>query len=124
MARDWITLGPGEGGPIRLELRMLLLASAWFELDRRRGELGLDGATIEPLAQQVADAAYAALLARLGDYHGQSRFTTWAAKFAIHEACMAARGLPEGVRPPLRGQWALVSAARATAAPLEEDRLR
>lgn len=96
MARDWIALGPGEGSPIRLELRMLLLASAWFELDRRRDELGLDGATIEPLAREVADAAYVALLAKLGDFHGQSRFTTWAAKFAIHEAGMTARGIPRG----------------------------
>ena len=71
---------------------MLLFACVWFEFDRRRDQLPLDAASADVLVRQAADAAFAALLASLGDYHGQSRFTTWAAKFAIHEAAVTARG--------------------------------
>ena len=90
-----------DGSPVRPELRMLLLACVWFELDRRRDELPLAGAPDDALADEVADRACAALLARRGDYHGQSRFTTWAAKFAIHEAAMATRKQREDNRAHL-----------------------
>jgi hypothetical protein len=85
--------GMGKGETARLGLHMLLLAGVWFEFDRRRDQLPPDEASVDSLARQVAGAAYAALLGSLGDYHGQSRFTTWAAKFAIHEAAAAARRL-------------------------------
>jgi hypothetical protein len=79
------------GEALRLRLRVLLLGAVWFELDRRRDELHLDAGSVAALARQSADRAYSDLLSRLGDYHGQSRFTTWAAKFAIHHAALAAR---------------------------------
>ncbi len=87
------TLGAEDpaGEALRLRLRVLLLGAVWFELDRRRDELHLDAGSVAALARQSADGAYSDLLSRLGDYHGQSRFTTWAAKFAIHHAALAAR---------------------------------
>ena len=92
-------LGNGEGEAVHLRIRRLLLACVWFELDRRRAELHLDGASADALARRAADAAYTAVVARLGDYHGQSRFTTWLAKFAIHEAAAAARRHRANDRP-------------------------
>ena len=87
--------GDQAGTPLRLRLRALLLGSVWFELDRHRNQLGLDGASADAVGRQLADAAYTALLAKIGDFHGQSRFTTWAAKFGIHEAALAAREMGE-----------------------------
>ena len=73
-------------------LRTFLVGAAWFEIDRRRTELSLlTTAETAHLTRDAAEAAYERLLERLDDYHGQSRFHVWAAKFAIHEAATAAR---------------------------------
>ena len=40
---------------------------------------------------QAADDALVAILAKLSTYRGQSRFTTWAYKFALLEAAVKAR---------------------------------
>jgi RNA polymerase sigma-70 factor (ECF subfamily) len=45
----------------------------------------------EDLAQQSADDALVAILGKLGDFRGASRFTTWAYKFALYEAAAAVR---------------------------------
>ena len=60
--------------PLRMPLRVLLLGAAWFELGRRREQLPLEASSVAALARQAADVAYTDLLARLGDYRGQSRF--------------------------------------------------
>ena len=83
-------------GPARDEalvaLRDLLLRAARFELGRRGGQLWHLGAQdLEDLAEQSADDALVAVLAKLGTFRGQSRFTTWAYKFALLEAGVAAR---------------------------------
>jgi len=44
------------------------------------------GEELEDIATQAADDALVAVLAKLGDYRGASRFTTWAYKFALLEA--------------------------------------
>jgi RNA polymerase sigma-70 factor, ECF subfamily len=67
------------------ELHALLLKAARFEVERR-GEA--DG---EDLAQQSADDALVAVLRRLPDFRGDSRFTTWAYKFALLEAGVKCR---------------------------------
>jgi RNA polymerase sigma-70 factor (ECF subfamily) len=46
----------------------------------------LGGADLDDLAWQSADDALMSILRRLGDFRGDSRFTTWACKFAILEA--------------------------------------
>ncbi len=69
------------------ELHLLLVRAARFEVGRRRGSLPhLRGGDFEDLAQQSADDALVALLGKLDDFRGESRFTTWAYKFALLEA--------------------------------------
>lgn len=75
-------------------LHGLLLRAARFELVRRRGTLNGFGDTVDDLAMQSADSAMAAVLTKLDDYRFESRFTTWAYKFAILEAAMLARKRP------------------------------
>ena len=71
------------------ELHVLLLGAARFALSRRSWQVGREG--FEDLATQAADDALVAVLGRLDDYRGESRFTTWAWKFAFYEACAAVR---------------------------------
>ncbi|MGH2893212.1 MAG: RNA polymerase sigma factor [Solirubrobacteraceae bacterium] len=73
-------------------LHHLLLRAARYELSRRRGMLaGTSRDTIDDLAMQSADDALTAILAKLDDYRFESRFTTWAYKFAILEAAVRTR---------------------------------
>jgi RNA polymerase sigma-70 factor, ECF subfamily len=70
-------------------LHALLLRAAHFELRRRRASLG-------DLDQLAADAAHDALMAvmdKLDTFRGDSRFTTWAYKFALLEAAVKERKL-------------------------------
>ena len=74
------------------ELHALLLRAAGFEVGRRSAALGhLRGGDQEDLAQQSADDALVAILAKLDDFRGESRFTTWAYKFALYEAAANVR---------------------------------
>ena len=73
-------------------LHALLLRAARFELSRLRGMLGDSSReTLDDLAMQSADDALSAILAKLDDYRFESRFTTWAYKFAILEAAVRTR---------------------------------
>jgi RNA polymerase sigma-70 factor, ECF subfamily len=73
-------------------LHALLLRAARFELSRRRTMLdGAHGETIEDLAVQSASDALSAILTKLDEYRFESRFTTWAYKFAILEAAVRTR---------------------------------
>ncbi len=75
-----------------VELHALLLKAARFEVDRRRDTLPhLRGGDHEDLAQQSADDALLAVLGKLGEFRGESRFTTWAYKFALLEAGVKVR---------------------------------
>jgi RNA polymerase sigma-70 factor (ECF subfamily) len=92
-SHDW----PGRlsaTGPVRdaaiADLHALLLRAARFEL-RRRGASRVPEDVREDLAQQSADDALVAILAKLGDFRGDSRFTTWAYKFALYESAAALR---------------------------------
>ena len=68
------------------KLHDILRRAALHELHRRRGQLpALAGPELEDVAQQCADDALVSILARLDDFKGLSRFTTWAYKFAIFE---------------------------------------
>ena len=65
----------------------LLLRAARFEVARRRAALArVRGEELDDIAVQAADDALVAVLAKLDDYRGRSRFTTWAYKFALLEA--------------------------------------
>jgi RNA polymerase sigma-70 factor (ECF subfamily) len=94
-ARAWLlalrATGAERDKAVR-ELHELLLRAARFELGRRRRMLGdSTRETIEDLAMQSADDALAAILGKLDDYRFESRFTTWAYKFAILEAAVRTR---------------------------------
>ena len=93
-ATAWIQ-SLGGLGPEREEaaarLHAQLVRAARFELLRRRGAWNGSGETVDDLAVQSADSALAAILAKLDDYRFESRFTTWAYKFAILEAAVLAR---------------------------------
>ena len=79
-------------GAALAQLRRLMIAIAWFELERRRPQLSdLSAAQTARLVRDASERAGVAVLKQLGDYHGQSRFEIWAAKFAIHETAAATR---------------------------------
>ena len=70
----------------------MLLRAARFEIERRRGSLPhLRGGDFDDLAHQAADDALVAILGKLDTYRGESRFTTWAYKFALLEAAVKLR---------------------------------
>jgi RNA polymerase sigma-70 factor (ECF subfamily) len=66
-------------------LHDLLLRAAHAELIRRAPRIGIGGQEVDDLAHQAADDAVVAVLRRLPEFRGESRFTTWAYKFAILE---------------------------------------
>jgi RNA polymerase sigma-70 factor (ECF subfamily) len=74
------------------ELHSLLLRAARFEVARRHaGSRHLRGGDQDDLAQQSADDALVALLGKVDSFRGDSRFTTWAYKFALYEAAAKVR---------------------------------
>jgi RNA polymerase sigma-70 factor (ECF subfamily) len=73
-------------------LHDLLLRASRFEIGRRRASLShVRRGDLEDLAQQSADDALVAVLAKLDGFRGESRFTTWAYKFALLEAGVKVR---------------------------------
>jgi RNA polymerase sigma-70 factor (ECF subfamily) len=91
-SRAWIarlSAGGGERDTALAELHALLVGAARYALSRRGSELGREG--LADIAVEAADDALVAILARLDDFRGESRFTTWAWKFAFYEACVAIR---------------------------------
>ena len=67
-------------------LHDVLRRVAFFELSRRRHQLrSVTGPEFEDLAQQAADDALVNVLARLDEFRGLSRFTTWAYTFVMFE---------------------------------------
>jgi RNA polymerase sigma-70 factor (ECF subfamily) len=73
-------------------LHALLLKAARYEIARRRPSFPhLRGDDYDDLAHQSADDALLAILGKLGEFRGDSRFTTWAYKFALFEAAVKIR---------------------------------
>jgi RNA polymerase sigma-70 factor (ECF subfamily) len=106
------------------ELHLLLLRAARFEIGRRRSSLPhLRGDDFEDLAQQSADDALLALLGKLDDFRGESRFTTWAYKFALLEAGVKVRRRAwQGREIPLEAEgWATLADAGPPAERAAED---
>jgi RNA polymerase sigma-70 factor, ECF subfamily len=94
-ATDILTALRGEGDArdqAVAELHALLVRAARFELGRRRAALAhVRGEELEDIAMQAADDALMAVLSKLDEYRGESRFTTWAYKFALLEAAVRLR---------------------------------
>jgi len=103
-SRDWLRAlsasGPERDDAIQ-RLHALLLRAAHFEVARRRAGAGGDS-NLDDLAEQAADDALVAVIGKLHTYRGDSRFTTWAYKFALLEAAVKARRRPwQGREVPL-----------------------
>ncbi len=74
------------------DLRAFLLRAALYSLYRSRSNLAhLDRLAIEQLAEDTAQEALLAVLNHLDAFRSESKFTTWAYKFAINFALVAAR---------------------------------
>jgi RNA polymerase sigma-70 factor, ECF subfamily len=88
------------------ELRELLLRAARFEVRKRCATLSqFRGGDQEDLAEQSAGDAMVALLSKLDDFRGESKFTTWAYKFALYEAAAKIRKLAwQGRELPLEAE--------------------
>jgi RNA polymerase sigma-70 factor, ECF subfamily len=75
-------------------LHALLLGAARAEVARRRAAAGAGSGDLDDLPVQAADDALVAVLSKLHTYRGDSRFTTWAYKFALLEAAVRLRKRP------------------------------
>jgi RNA polymerase sigma-70 factor (ECF subfamily) len=85
---DWLSRLSGEGAAQEAalaRLHALLLRVTRAELQRRSGTTGVHGPELDDLAHQAAGDAMVAVLGKLASFRGDSRFTTWAYRFAILE---------------------------------------
>jgi RNA polymerase sigma-70 factor, ECF subfamily len=95
-SRDWLEAlsarGPAREAAVE-RLHALLLPAARFEVARRQRAVGVSGGQgdLDDLAMHAADDALVAILGKLHSYRGDSRFTTWAYKFALLEAAVKMR---------------------------------
>lgn len=116
-SREWLRCLRAEGD-VRDDaigrLHALLLGAARFEVGRRRQTLPhLRGNEFDDIALEAADDALMSVLARLDDFRGLSRFTTWVYKFALLEAAVKLRRRAwQGREVPLAPDtWNLFSSA-------------
>jgi RNA polymerase sigma-70 factor (ECF subfamily) len=117
-SRAWLSRLRACGAPRQealAELRQLLVRAARFEVHRRRATLPhIRGGDLDDVAEQAADDALMAILAKLNSFRGDSRFTTWAYKFALLEAGVRLRRLAwQGREVPLEDEGWSVLADRA-----------
>jgi RNA polymerase sigma-70 factor, ECF subfamily len=66
-------------------LHEMLLRIARGELRRREAQLQIAGPELDDLAYQASADALLAIVGKLGEFRGESRFTTWAYKFVVFE---------------------------------------
>jgi RNA polymerase sigma-70 factor (ECF subfamily) len=85
---EWLRALAGAG-PRRdaalARLHGMLVRIARGEAGRRAPGLQLTGPELDDLAYQAAADALMAITGKLGQFRGESRFTTWAYKFVIFE---------------------------------------
>jgi RNA polymerase sigma-70 factor, ECF subfamily len=93
-SRDWLRClaNDGQDGRSRIErerclaqLHGMLVRAARAELRRRSGTARIEGHEREDMAHQAADDAMLAIIRKLGEFRGESQFTTWAYKFVMLE---------------------------------------
>jgi RNA polymerase sigma-70 factor (ECF subfamily) len=95
-------------------LHALLVRAARFEVARRRPTMPhLRGNELDDIALEAANDALMSVLARLDDFRGASRFTTWVYKFGLLEAAVKLRRRAwQGREIPLEPEsWGLFSSA-------------
>jgi RNA polymerase sigma-70 factor (ECF subfamily) len=114
-SRIWVERLRGSGpdhDAALTQLHVLLLRAARFETGRRYAAFPhLRGGDHDDLAQQSADDALVAILRKLDDFRGESRFSTWAYKFALYEAAANVRKRAwQGREVPLQAEtWPLIA---------------
>ena len=89
VSQDWLARLRSDGAvrhAAEAELHQLLLRACRFEIGKRQAALAGVRGNLDDLAQQAADDALLAVLRKLDQFRGASRFTTWAYKFALLEA--------------------------------------
>jgi RNA polymerase sigma-70 factor (ECF subfamily) len=77
--------GGGERQAAERELHARLVRIALAEVRRRSASTPVTGQELDDVAHQAAGDAMLAILAKLGDFRGESRFITWAYRFVILE---------------------------------------
>jgi RNA polymerase sigma-70 factor, ECF subfamily len=113
-SQEWLTGLRERRDESVAQLHALLLRAARFEVARRRPTLPhLRGNELEDIAYEAADDALMSVLARLDNFRGESRFTTWAYKFALLEAAVKLRKRAwQGREVPLEPEsWSLFTTA-------------
>jgi RNA polymerase sigma-70 factor (ECF subfamily) len=128
-SREWL-LSLRTSGATRDEaiarLHALLLQAASFEVARRRQSLPHLRDALDEIALEAADDALVSVLARLDYFRADSRFTTWAYKFALLEAAVKLRKRAwQGREVPLdpEGWGVFASADPEPAAEAEQSEL-
>jgi RNA polymerase sigma-70 factor, ECF subfamily len=99
--------GGGERQAAERELHARLVRIALAEVRRRSAGTPVAGQELDDVAHQAAGDAMLAILAKLGGFRGESRFTTWAYRFVILEVS-AKLGRHYWRDPPVAldaGQW-------------------
>ncbi len=89
------------------ELHARLVRIALAEVRRRAATTPVTGQELDDVAHQAADDATLAVLAKLADFRGESRFITWAYRFVVLEVS-AKLGRHYWRHPPVAldaGQW-------------------
>jgi RNA polymerase sigma-70 factor (ECF subfamily) len=94
-SQEWVAALQANGddrGAALARLHDLLVRAARFEINRRRHAFPhVRGDDWDDLAHQCADDALVAIMRKLPEFRGDSRFTTWAYKFALLEASVTLR---------------------------------
>jgi RNA polymerase sigma-70 factor (ECF subfamily) len=99
----------GQRQAAERELHARLVRIARAEVRRRSAGTAVTGPELDDIAHQAAADAMIAILAKLGDFRGESRFTTWAYRFVILEVS-GKLGRHYWRNPPVAldaGQWEL-----------------
>lgn len=100
-------LGGGERQAAERELYARLVRIALAEVRCRSAGTPVAGPELDDVAQQAAGDAMPVILAKLGDFRGESRFITWAYRFVILELS-SKLGRHYWRNPPVAldaGQW-------------------
>ena len=93
--KEWLhdlSVGGSSQEAAIVDLRDLLLRAALYFFGRNLSDFsGLSRDEILQRAEDCAQDALIAVMEHLSDFRGDSKFTTWAYKFAINKALMLAR---------------------------------
>jgi RNA polymerase sigma-70 factor (ECF subfamily) len=93
---EWLSQLRADGTPEQAEaiedLRQYLLRAVLYFFSQSPGDLrSLARSELEQVAQDLAQDALLTILKNLDDFRGESKFTTWAYRFAINMSLVEAR---------------------------------